>query len=201
MFCSHCGAQTPSEAKFCAACGKAIGTAQASEAPQAAAFAAAPPVYTPAPGPAAAPVASGGFLGWLRGLKTWKKVLLGLFIFIVLVIWLALWATSGLIEPVERHFTALRSGDVVAAYAELSVAARQQTSLEDFKKMLEGTPALTHVTGESFSTRNNENGEGRLEGVLELDGGGKLPIQIRLVKENGAWKILAYKTSASEKTE
>jgi hypothetical protein len=205
MFCSHCGAQTPSEAKFCASCGKVIGTAQASETPPAAAPAAAPPAYTPSPaaGPvaAAAPAGQGGFMGWLRGLKTWKKVVLGIFIFIVLVIWLAMWATSGLVEPVERHFTALRSGDVVAAYAELSVAARQQTSLEDFKKMLEGTPALTHVTGESFSTRNTENGQGRLEGVLELEGGGKLPIQIRLVKENDAWKILAYKTSASEKTE
>jgi hypothetical protein len=140
-------------------------------------------------------------MGWLRGLKTWKKVVLGIVIFIVLVIALAMWATSGLVEPVQKHFAALRSGDVVAAYSELSVAARQQTSLEDFKKMVTAMPALTHVTGESFSTRENNNGEGRLEGVLELEGGGKLPIAIRLVKENDAWKILAYQTNVNGKTE
>lgn len=204
MFCSNCGAQTPSEAKFCASCGKTIQPAQSGEAPPAMAgihASTAPPAYTPNPAAGPAPSGRGGFMGWLRGMKTWKKVLLGIFIFIVLVIALAMWATSGLVEPVQRHFTALRSGDVTGAYAELSIVARQQTSLDDFKKMVVGIPALSHVTGESFSSRETKNGEGHLEGVLEIEGGGKLPIEVRLVKENDVWKILAYKTSASEKTE
>ena len=204
MFCPNCGSQMPNEAKFCASCGKPIANMQSSDAPPAMAAApmsSAPPAYNPAPIADPVPVRRGGFMGWLRGLKTWKKVVLGIVIFIVLVIALAMWATSGLVEPVQKHFAALRSGDVVAAYSELSVAARQQTSLEDFKKMVTAMPALTHVTGESFSTRENNNGEGRLEGVLELEGGGKLPIAIRLVKENDAWKILAYQTNVNGKTE
>ena len=204
MFCPNCGSQMPNEAKFCASCGKPIANMQSGEAPApmaAAPMSPAPPAYTASPVAGPAPVRQGGFMGWLRGMKTWKKVVLGIVIFIVLVIALAMWATSGLVEPVQKHFAALRSGDVVAAYSELSVAARQQTSLEDFKKMVTAMPALTHVTGESFSTRENNNGEGRLEGVLELEGGGKLPIQIRLVKENDAWKILAYQTNVNGKTE
>jgi hypothetical protein len=125
-------------------------------------------------------------------MKTWKKVLLGLAIFIVGVVALAMFATSGLDEPVERHFAALRAGDVVGAYGELSVAARQQTSLDDFKTMLTNTPALTRVTGQSFSSRTVDTAQGQLVGTLEIEGGGKLPIEIRLVKENDAWKILAY---------
>jgi hypothetical protein len=204
MFCPNCGSQTPNEAKFCGSCGKPIANMQSSEPPPATAAAPmnpAPPAYHPAPAADPAPVRQGGFMGWLRGLKTWKKVVLGIFIFIVLVVALALWATSGLGEPVQRHFSALRSGDVVAAYSELSVAARQTTSLDDFKKMVTAMPALTHVTGESWSSREIKNSEGHLDGVLELEGGGKLPIQIRLVKENDAWKILAYQTNVNGKTE
>jgi len=125
-------------------------------------------------------------------MKTWKKVLLGIAVFIVGVVALAMFATSGLNKPVERHFAALHAGDVIGAYSELSIAARQQTSLDDFKAMLVNTPALTHVTGESFSSRTVTNGQGQLEGTLDIEGGGKLPIEIRLVKENDTWKILAY---------
>jgi hypothetical protein len=58
--------------------------------------------------------------------------------------------------------------------------------------MLTNTPALVHVTDESFSSRTVNNGQGELVGTLNLEGGGKLPIEIRLVKENDDWKILAY---------
>jgi len=141
-----------------------------------------------------------GFFGWLKGLRLWQKIVLGVVVFIVLVVALAMWATSGIVEPVQRHFTALRAGDVVGAYSELSVAARQTTSLDDFKKMLAGMPALTHVTGESYTTREINNGQGHLVGVLELDEGGKLPIEIRLVKENENWKILAYHVTGAGET-
>ena len=137
-------------------------------------------------------------MGWLRGLKTWKKVVLGIVIFIVGVVALAMFATSGLDKPVQRHFAALHSGDFVAAYSELSVAARQATSLDQFKAMVAGNPGLAHVTGESFNTREWNNGQGHLEGVLELDGGGKLPIVVNLVKENDEWKILAYNATGAK---
>ena len=140
-------------------------------------------------------------MGWLRGLKTWKKVVIGIVIFIVGVVTLAMFATSGLDKPVQRHFAALRSGDFVAAYSELSVAARQATSLDQFKTMIAYYPGLTHVTGSSFTTRTWENGQGHLEGVLELEGGGKLPIVVNLVKENDQWKILAYNANPSKPSE
>jgi len=125
-------------------------------------------------------------------MKTWKKVLLGIVLFIVAVVALALFMTSGLDKPVQHHFAALRAGDVIGAYSDLSIAARQQTSLDDFKAMLTNNPGLTHVTDESFSSRETNNGQGQLVGTLDIEGGGKLPIEIRLVKENDEWKILAY---------
>jgi hypothetical protein len=188
MFCSNCGKELGAGVQFCPSCGHAAGVgAPANGAPAAAA-------------PAMART-SGGFLGWLRGLKTWKKVALGIVAFIFAVIALAMFATSGLEEPVKRHFTALHSGDVVGAYADLSIAARQATSLDAFKQMLANNSALTHVTGESFSSRSYQDSQGHLKGMLEIEGGGKFPIEVNLVKENGAWKILSYHaTSATGST-
>jgi len=193
MFCPNCGAQAPNDAKFCSACGKPIAPVQYANASPQTAAAPASPVFSSGPIAGSPPLRS-GFAGWLAALKLWQKIALGAVTFIVVVVALAMWATSGLEEPVQRHFAAIRSGDVVGAYGELSVAARQQTSLDDFRKMLINVPALTKVTGESYSSREVNNGEGHLDGMLEIEGGGKLPIQVRLVKENGAWKILAYQT-------
>ena len=199
MFCANCGKSLPTDSQFCPSCGRASapGAAPPPAAPVPPPAAAAPP---PPAGAVPPPFQPASFAVedkpsvWERfkRLKTWVKVLLGIVLFIFAVIALAMCATSGLDKPVERHFAALHSGDVVAAYSELSVAARQQTSLEDFKAMLAATPALNHVTGESYNSRELNNGQGSLQGTLELEGGGKLPIEIHLVKENDEWKILAY---------
>lgn len=183
MFCENCGKEIPAGAQFCASCGHAAGGPQAAIADPAAVHAGAAPV--------------GGFWNWLRRLKTWKKVLIGIFVFIVGIVTLAMCMTSGLQDPVERHFASVHSGDLTAAYAELSIATRHDVSEADFKAMLERNPALTHVTGLSFSSRSYSGDQGQVEGTLELDGGGKLPISVRLVKENGTWKILSYHVTAS----
>jgi len=204
MFCPNCGKQLPKDSHFCPACGHVIedapagaGAASAQTAAKAAPkAAAAPDPAPPAPAAAAAPAKKPGL--WKR-MKTWQKIVLGVVVFIIAVIWLALAATGGLVKPVERHFAALRGGDAVGAYSELSIAARQQMSLDSFKAMVEGSPALVHVTGESFSSRKVTNGQGQLEGTLDLENGGKLPIEIRLVKENGQWKILGYRLNPVKK--
>jgi ribosomal protein S27AE len=193
MFCPNCGKPVPPESKFCPSCGNTVAasTAGAPAAPAAPSFTAAapapsaPPAFNPGPVGASDPGADRTFWEKLRAMKTWKKVLIGIALLIVAVVALALFATSGLNKPVERHFAALRAGDIVGA-------ARQQTSLDDFKTMLTNTPALVHVMDESFSSRTVNNGQGELVGTLNLEGGGKLPIEIRLVKENDEWKILAY---------
>jgi hypothetical protein len=199
MFCPNCGKPLPPESKFCPSCGNTVAAATpgGSAAPAAPTFTAAappsaPPPFNPGPTGTFPQEPARTFWEKVRAMKTWMKVLIGIVLFIVAVVALVVFLTSGLDKPVQRHFAALHSGDVIGAYSELSIAARQQTSLDDFKTMLTNTPALMHVTDESFSSRETNNGQGRLEGSLELEGGGKLPIEIRLVKENDEWKILAY---------
>ncbi len=192
MFCPNCGKSLPPQSQFCPSCGHVVeGVATTAEAPAAASSAASTPAAAPA-APAAKP---------RRRMKTWQKIVAGIVVFIVGVIALAMFATGGLVKPVERHFAALHAGDVVGAYSELAVVTRQQTSLDAFKAMLAENPGLTHVTKESFSSRQTGDGQGELKGTLEVDGGGKLPIEIRLVKENGQWKILAYHVRALPSTD
>lgn len=193
MFCPNCGKEMPPESQFCSHCGHAV-VGEAQPATVIAAAAATPGEVHATP-PA---TVTSGFFGWLRGLKTWKKVALGLVVFIVGVVMLAMWATSGLQEPVERHFAAIHSGDITMAYSELAIATRHDVSEADFKAMLERNPALTHVTGTSFSSRSYNGDQGSLEGTLAIDGSGKLPITVKLVKENGAWRILSYHVTPAQ---
>jgi len=199
MFCLNCGKPLPKDSHFCPACGHTAegepADAPASNSAPRAAAARGPDVISDSPVQGGKP----GVWARLKAMKTWKKVVLGVVVFIVGVVWLALAATGGLIKPVERHFAALRGGDAVGAYSELSIAARQEMSLDAFKAMVEGSPALAHVTKESFTSRTVTNGQGQLEGALDLDNGGKLPIEIRLVKENGQWKILGYRLNPVKK--
>ena len=190
MFCPGCGKPLPPNSHFCPSCGATVAVAAAGPAASAAI------ADTVASAPAREPKR-----GFFARMKLWQKVVLGIVVFIFGVIALAMFATSGLDKPVQQHFSALRAGDVVGAYSQLAVATRQQNTLDDFKGLLASNPALTHVTGNSFTSRSTTNGQGHLEGALDLEGGGKLPVEVNLVKENGGWKILSYHVTSAKPKE
>ena len=201
MFCPECGKELPTEAHFCPSCGHVIGASRtpgagasnpsqaAAPAPTIAAAAAPPPPVAPQ---AMSANQSPGLWGRFRAMRTWKKVVLGIVTAIVLLITLAMVMTSGLDVPVDRHFAALRVGNLDAAYSELSIATQRQNSPAEFKAMIEHNPMFAHIVGHTFTNRSWENNQGLLEGTLEVEGGGTLPITVHLVKENDQWKILSY---------
>ena len=169
MFCANCGSKIPDGAHFCPDCGTAIDAAASATPSQSAA---------PAPAPAKAKMA------------LWKKILIGIVVFIVGILAIGYFATSGLTEPVGRHLDALRAGNIEAAYAETSIAFQQSTSLEQYAAFIERYPALKNIADYSFSERSVENGIGTLKGKLTTTDGGVVPIEFKLVKENDQWKIL-----------
>ncbi|MCB1479781.1 MAG: DUF4864 domain-containing protein [Rhodobiaceae bacterium] len=120
----------------------------------------------------------------------WKKILIGVAVFIGGVIAIAYFATSGLNEPVERHLAALRAGNLEAAYAETSIAFQQNTSIEQYAAFIDRYPVLKNIADYSFGERSIENGIGTLKGKLTTTDGGVVPIEFKLVKENDQWKIL-----------
>ena len=176
MYCANCGTALEGKAKFCANCGHAIEGGGAAGAAVSAAAA-----------PAAAPAASPK-----KKMARWKKIVLGVVGFVVVVFALAMFLTSGLVDPLDRHLDALAKGDLEAAYAETSVAFRDNTSPEQFAAFVRGNPSLSRITGHSFGERSWENNIGSVKGTLKTSDG-VVPVEFRLVKENDQWKILGIK--------
>jgi len=125
-----------------------------------------------------------------KGIALWKKILGGAVVAIAIIIFIAMWATSGLMDPINRHLDALRNGNMEAAYAETSGAFRQNTSIEQYSNFVKQYPILIEYTDSSFSSRSVENNIGNVKGTLTASDGTIFPIEFKLVKENDAWVIL-----------
>ncbi len=125
-----------------------------------------------------------------KGMALWLKILIGAVVAIILIISIAMWATSGMMDSVNRHMDALKAGNIDAAYAETSGAFQQQTSLEQYNEFVKSYPILTDYVEKSFPSRSVENNIGTVEGTLTAPDGTVMPIAFQLVKENDAWVIL-----------
>lgn len=103
---------------------------------------------------------------------------------------LAVYITSALDKPIDKQLEALKKGDIKAAYAYTSKDFQNATSLDDFKAFIKQYPSLTNNRSSFFNERQIENNVGVMKGTLTAKDGAKTPIQYRLIKEDGVWKIL-----------
>lgn len=171
MFCSHCGAQiAEADAKFCPSCGEPLGNAKEM------ATHAIPSAAQPA-----APKAK---------MALWKKILIGVGVFIIGVVALALWATAPLLPPVEAHLASLRAGNIEEAYEQTSGAFRKATSLADYRRFVAANPILTQAAETSFPSKKWENNTGSVTGTLTADDGSVVPVRFNLIHEQDEWRII-----------
>lgn len=118
-------------------------------------------------------------------------VVIGAFIlFILLMIALAFYATSGITDTVRNQLSALRSGDYVKAYTFTSKEFQNATSLEQFKQFVDMNPSLKNNQDSSFYSREIKNNEGMIKGTLKASDGTVTPVYYRLIKEDDNWKIM-----------
>jgi hypothetical protein len=194
MFCSNCGKEIPADAHFCPACGHVVAP---TESVSAASLPPPPPSPAPAPGQAATTVPAATAVPAKKKMALWKKISIGVVVFVVAAVALALWATSDLVPPIERQLDALKRGDMQAAYSETSTTFRDSVSLPQFQAFVRQHPGLSRNAGHSFSERSvDASGTGHVKGTLKDDRGGALPIEYQLIKENDQWKILGIKIPA-----
>ncbi|MBU1348683.1 DUF4864 domain-containing protein [Patescibacteria group bacterium] len=117
--------------------------------------------------------------------------------FIALIITIAFMATSGPVKAVEAELELLKSGPVQEAYEALATGFRETVPQSDFERFLATYPSFTKNQKVSFSSRDVSGDESTLRGTLTDTDGGVTPVQIRLVKENGAWRILSIEILTS----
>jgi hypothetical protein len=131
-----------------------------------------------------------------KGMPTWLKVIIGLVAFAVIVVIIAMMATSPVVKPVEKQLEYLKAGNVQAAYDLTSNEFKNATTLEAFKAFLVQYPSLSNNKTHKFDSREITNNNGTVKGTLEANDGTQTPIEFRLIKENGAWKILGLQVGS-----
>lgn len=100
--------------------------------------------------------------------------------------------TSGLIKPIQNQLNAIGHDDMQMAYTYTSTAFQRAVSFERFKIMINHYPALKNNASFSWNKREFQNDKGFVTGILKSKDGVVLPIEYRLIKEDGQWKILSF---------
>lgn len=127
-----------------------------------------------------------------------KKILIALALLGTLAlaaVSIALFLTRGLAEPADAFFAAARDGRNDEAWSLLSQGFRDGTDPTALERFLD-QQQMRRVQHAEWNRRAVENGQGRLEGTLVTESGGRIPVAIDLVEEAGGWRIHRIELSA-----
>jgi len=101
-------------------------------------------------------------------------------------------ATAAPEQAVAGFLAAAGSGNYSAAYDYFSAPLKQVQSLEEFTRAARSQPIFFQVTATNFNERSVDLNGAQLAGNVTLKSGTKVPASFKLVKENGAWKLISY---------
>ncbi len=121
-------------------------------------------------------------------MKTWMKVVLGIFAGVALLIGLIFWLTGDISKAGDDFFVAAANDDMDSVYALLSSDFQATTSKEKLRAYLKEN-GLNDVTDTSWSSRSISGSTGSLEGSLTTAKGDEIPIMLKLVNSDAGWKI------------
>jgi hypothetical protein len=127
------------------------------------------------------------------------KILIGILIVIVIIAAIVagvFYLTADATRSADRFFSLIRDGNVKDAYQSTArefQAATSETQLMVFLK----SSSIAEYQSATWTSRSISNNTGELEGSLKTKGGGVIPIKVKLVKEDGKWKILSIQKAAA----
>lgn len=170
MSCPQCGAPIESNANYCPSCG-------AKQKPVDSNLSAQTPSLQPK-----------------RRMPLWFKLLATLAVIALFGVTGGILFTERLVDVIDHQLTMLRQGDIDQAY-ELYTSKdfQSQTSLDQFRHFIKAYPVLQHNQAAHFNQRTIKDRIAVLKGNLISDEHHSIPIEYRLVKEEGKWKILSIR--------
>lgn len=124
------------------------------------------------------------------------KILGGIVVFVILIVVIAFYSTSGIVDVADEFFQAVKEKNITKAHSYLAEdfkASTDETALSDF--LSKG--AILNYKDTSWSERSIENGQGKLSGSVTTETGGTVPIEMTFTKENDAWKIYSIQKQAA----
>lgn len=100
--------------------------------------------------------------------------------------------TAGAEEVVQKFLKATAEERYTEAYDYFSAPLKETQSYQDFSTAAANNLYLFKVKDTTFLQRSVDTTSAKLEGSVKLEAGTSVPAKFQLVKENGAWKLIAY---------
>ncbi|MEX1258037.1 MAG: hypothetical protein WEG36_10495 [Gemmatimonadota bacterium] len=101
--------------------------------------------------------------------------------------------TGGAVDASEEFLAPIGEERFEEAYSSAAVALRSQPDLLRFEEVVR-TIGLTGYQSVSWSYREIANNQASLEGSVTTVDGGTIPLSMRLVNEEGEWRVLGFET-------
>lgn len=112
-------------------------------------------------------------------------------VIIAIIIGYGVYSTSQVTQVVEKQLNDIRENNPNKAYSYTSLDFQKATTLEDFKEFIEKNSDLKNNKAINFSSRSINHDVGYLRGSLTAKDGAVMPVEFKMVKENGEWRVLA----------
>lgn len=171
MFCSHCGADVLPSYKYCPSCGITLDSPTVI-----------PPEQPPAP------------LVKKKPMPMWFKIVALLAVLALIGVTAGILFTESWVDVVDHQLEALRESDIPKAYRDYTSKDFQAaTSLDQFRNFVEAYPVFLNNQSAHFSQRSIEHNIGTLKGHLSSHDHVNTPIEYKLIKDDGKWKILSIR--------
>lgn len=166
MHCTKCGATIAEEYLYCPHCGDKVGA----ELP-------APP--TP---------------NMKKPMPFWFKLVTSLSVIALIIVTAGILFTEHLVDVIDDQLQALREHQIDKAYFDFTSKEFQRTtSFNQFKNFIEAYPVFENNQSAHFSQRSIEHNVATMKGQLTTQDHLKNPIEYKLTKEGGKWKILTIR--------
>jgi hypothetical protein len=101
-------------------------------------------------------------------------------------------ATAGPEAVVKEFLAAAAAGDYAKAHSYFSAPLQQVQPLAQFQAAASARSSFFQVKDTTFSQRSIDTSGAQLSGSVTLTSGTQVPASFKLVRENGAWKLIGY---------